>query len=273
LSGQKTLLARINAPNLDIGMTALFFGAVSLVLAVRPGPQRLLSLVPIPFQIFTGSRSPLVLTLLILPFALASGRLDANGRTRAGLSLKKSFLWAAIALGLFLLFANLISQENADVSARMTFLGDPGQLQEDKSTLGRIASLVAGFSVLISNPAGVPFSVVQLQTNMMYFGYPTFPHSTFLVILLIFGPFSPVVYYFILKPAFRLVKTKSPYLYCYLYFVVYSIIAGGIDPYFKPIFIYLAFFYLFLRSIREGLAAQPGSVDVVEAVPGFSSAR
>lgn len=240
---------RINAPNLDIGATALLLGGLSFLLAVRPGSQKYLSFLPIPLQVMTGSRAPLVLTLFLLPFALATtpSHLSASPTARRRPSGRKILLGCLVFV-LMLFVVKGLAGSGGETSGRMDFLGDPSQLQSDASTMGRLASIMAGLQVIITNPFGIPFSIVEMQVMMGRFGYPTFPHNNLLVWIILFGPFVLILIYTIIKYGIKIFNTKSPHRFCFAYFLIYSLIAGGIDVYLKQIFIYLIFFLIFVRS-------------------------
>tara|TARA_Y100001980_G_C14247684_1_gene93939 strand:+ start:67 stop:492 length:426 start_codon:yes stop_codon:yes gene_type:complete len=92
----------------------------------------------------------------------------------------------------------------------------------ESSIIGRLLSMIAGIKVLINNLFLVSFNSSSLVELTNYYGYPTFPHSHFLVILI----FSPLIGIIILINFIKLFfKTFSPF---YFYILISFIFYGGI---------------------------------------------
>lgn len=244
--GQKSINERINAPNLNFGDTSFLLGLFVILLALRPSRLKGFTTVPLLLQVMSGSRSTLVLTLGILPFAIATSSHKPNMHGR-GFSVIRVFLWSGLVLLILLASANLLSSQQTDVASRLNSLTNPSEIDSDASTLGRLASLAAGIQVLIFNPMGLPFSFIELQQMMNRFGYPTFPHNNLLSTLIVFGPFALILIFFFFRSGYRLFVQRSPIRFCFLYVAMYSLIAGGCPHKVKPIFIYLLVLLLFTR--------------------------
>ncbi|WP_296879683.1 O-antigen ligase family protein [Thomasclavelia sp.] len=101
-------------------------------------------------------------------------------------------------------------------------------LLADDSANGRIASIIAGFSVINQHPfVGQFFSTFYLQIKMQLFGYPTFPHSSIIWLYSVMGIFSFIIIFAYIRNFVRLVRIKSSYAYLFAYIIIRETISGG----------------------------------------------
>ena len=196
---------RFNAQNLDVGSTGLIFGFIFLVKIVY-FKWDIHAILCLFIVVLSGSRFCLLLTI--------------------GLFLTHSF-WNFKFWNLFV-YAFLISvilYFSTNVSDRI--LSSFTELQDvsstDKTSVGgRLLSIIVGIQVLLENFMNVSFSSVNLVFLMNKYGYPTFPHSYFLISLIYFPILSIFILFKLLK---RLHKFKNV---VNLYVIVSFVFYGGI---------------------------------------------
>lgn len=194
---------RFNAQNLDVGGTGMIFGLIFLTKVVHYKID-FFSASAFFILLLSGSRFCLMLTLLLFILNMFA----------------KFNFWYLILIALF---SSVILIFIPSISDR--YLGSIVDLQDvsEKSSIGgRILSIVIGFQVLVDSFFNVSLSSVNLVFLMNKFGYPTYPHSYFLISLIYF-PLLAI--YILVKLIMKLIKHKNiTNLYVLLVFIFY----GGI---------------------------------------------
>ena len=130
-----------------------------------------------------------------------------------------------------------------------------GSVNSDISILGRQASIEAGMKTLEENMMGLSNDYYDLQYWMLQYGFPTYPHSTLLASVLLWGPFCALfcTWYMCLL-FYQLHKYKSQMRYVLMFLIIVSIIWGGpilVEPQFAVILIYLSIAKIKLITLRN----------------------
>jgi hypothetical protein len=199
---------RFNAQNLDVGGTGMIFGLIFLIKIVYY-KMDFFSASAFFILLISGSRFCLMLTLLLYVLNIFT---NFNFRYLIIIALLSSVILIYIPSILDRYLSSIV--ELQDVSEKSSFGG-------------RILSLVIGFQVLVDNFFNVSLSSVNLVLLMNKFGYPTYPHSYFLISLIYFPLLA--IYIFV-KLIMKLTKHKNIInLYVLLIFIFY----GGVTYNYK----------------------------------------
>ena len=121
----------------------------------------------------------------------------------------------------------------------------------DDSFLGRSASLMAGIDVLVDNPLGISGYFINLQSEMIIRGYPTFPHSTLLSNYLLFGPVMLVFYFIWVKGVKNIYQKDRKYFWISVFYLISTIITGGPVMNFKVVFNLIISTYLIYKCYKK----------------------
>lgn len=175
--GMNKIEGRINAPYLDVGSTGVFYSILGLLYS----KSKLVHIAVFFVTLLSGSRIGLVLYLIL--FILIYKKSIPN------------YVFVLFGLGIFAFSGELI--RNLLRVSELTSIG------EDDSLLGRIASFKIGLSI---QEFGIgTLRSGELVSRMREGGYPSFPHSTFLVYLFIL----PIYVLLSFKSILRLVGTSQ----------------------------------------------------------------
>ena len=213
---------RFNAQNLDVGGTGMIFGLIFLIKIVYY-KMDFFSASAFFILLISGSRFCLMLTLLLYVLNIFT---NFNFRYLIIITLLSSVILIYIPSILDRYLSSIV--ELQDVSEKSSFGG-------------RILSLVIGFQVLVDNFFNVSLSSVNLVLLMNKFGYPTYPHSYFLISLIYFPLLA--IYIFV-KLIMKLTKHKNIInLYVLLIFIFY----GGVTYNYKVYALIFILLYIINR--------------------------
>jgi hypothetical protein len=213
---------RFNAQNLDVGGTGMIFGLIFLIKIVYYKLD-FFSASAFFILLISGSRFCLMLTLLLYVLNMFT---NFNFRYLIIIALLSSVILIYIPSILDRYLSSIV--ELQDVSEKSSFSG-------------RILSLVIGFQVLVDNFFNVSLSSVNLVLLMNKFGYPTYPHSYFLISLIYFPLLA--IYIFV-KLIMKLTKHKNIInLYVLLIFIFY----GGVTYNYKVYALIFILLYIINR--------------------------
>ena len=76
-------------------------------------------------------------------------------------------------------------------------------MESDSSVLGRSRSIGIGFKIIKEHPFGISGFFTNLQLETQKYGFPTFPHSTFLTYYILIGPIIAILIFYMLKLMLR----------------------------------------------------------------------
>jgi hypothetical protein len=213
---------RFNAQNLDVGSTGLIFGLIFLIKITyfKTDIYAVLSLIIV---ILCGSRFCLLLTIgLLLIHSLSNFKLSNL--------IVYLFLFSVI-------FYSLSGDLLERILSSFTEIQDVSST--DKTSVGgRLLSIITGIEVLLENFMNVSFSSVNLVFLMNKYGYPTYPHSYFLISLIYFPILSLFIFIKLIK---RLYKFKN---IVNLYIVFAFVFYGGITFNYKVYALILILLYI-----------------------------
>lgn len=244
---------RFNAQNLDVNTTGIVFSYYAVYLWLVKGRLSPWSILfPLAIILLTGARSPLIAVIAVCG-------LKFIGDIRK-LSARKIALIAGVLL-LGLLSPYLISLVPGINIDRFASLTSVSGIQDDDSFVGRTMSIAVGAEIVKDYPQGLNCSFLQLQSETVDRGFPTFPHSTVLCSYIQFGLLGIPFFIYLLVLLFRI--RKSPYRYVLYFFFFMEVVSGGAMINFKLYFFYFLMFMMMTYSIRES-----GAGKRTEALPG-----
>lgn len=125
-----------------------------------------------------------------------------------------------------------------------------GNFGEISSVSGRVLSILTGIDVLLQNPWGLSNDFFDLQRNIESSGYPTFPHSTALSMLLLWSsPIAIFCFAYILKLWASLWLAGRNYHSVILFLICMSVFWGG--PFLDYPFLFVLLFFVSLGVIER----------------------
>tara|TARA_B110000503_G_scaffold12539_1_gene17064 strand:+ start:7432 stop:8559 length:1128 start_codon:yes stop_codon:yes gene_type:complete len=192
---------RFNAQNLDVGSTGMIFGLIFLIKTVYFKTD-VFAILAFFILILSGSRFCLILTtflFLMHTFAFLNGR-----------------QLTVLVIGGFIIVAYVPMLSDRFLSS----ITEVQDISDTSSLGGRLLSIVVGWQVLLDSFFSVNFSSINLVVLMNKFGYPTYPHSYFLISLIYF-PFLAM--YVVGKFIIKVLKHRNvANLYVLLVFLGYG---------------------------------------------------
>lgn len=234
---------RYHASNLDVGGTGALCLLCIIYLYFSPMkktyryPLLLLSFIGL---ILSGSRADLGFAVAIIGYYFLKKIIHMLKRQKIKISLSTMYKVEIVALGIIIFsiwavtdmsqFLNRIGFERFEILISMA------TFSSDASVLGRFTSIQDGLDIITSNPIGISGYFINLQTEMMFRGFPTFPHSSLISGYILFGPIVLLLY--VIWGRF-LIKNRSynnKYFWIILYYMISTIIIGGPIVNFKIIF-------------------------------------
>lgn len=193
----------------------------------------------------TGSRSNLAFLLLIFTIYYAGN--IATGRWKRIGDKRFVVILIPVLLIIILLCINSSFVENN----RMVTTLSGESFEDDSSVLGRTASILAGFDIIQKHWWGISGFFVNLQREMTVRDFPTFPHSTFVALYILFGPIILALYYYWLILLWKMKnKLNNGYFWIIVYLIVSTIVYGGPIVNFKIYFEMMLATYLAARSTK-----------------------
>lgn len=249
---------RYNAPNMDVEATGVICGLATIFCLFNEEVYHryMLALIAFGGLILSGSRVNLLITLVVI--TLGSFRIVVNKRT-----FDRSFLvntificyiavFTLIGLGIAVSLFNIeIPFVNSDVVMRMIDAVSVNRMESDISVLGRSRSIDIGFKIIKDHPFGIAGFFTNLQLETRKYGFPTFPHSTFLTYYILLGPIIIVLIAWMVKLIFKAFKVDNMTFLEVLYLFVFFCISGGPIVSFKPIFFYILFLVIADRVVER----------------------
>lgn len=268
---------RFGAIGLSVGGSGFLYATylVYLVFSRELSPRSIFLMVLAFFGLMlTGQRTNMVFlglflvagTLIVVGnFLLRRGRSVQKNRIMflAGLQAATILLLGTIfyiyLLGFDLNNMSFIARAIAAVSEAFN-----GNIEKVSSVSGRVLSIVAGLQVITDQPLGLSNDFYDLQRNIQEKGYPTFPHSTLLsVILLWSSPIAFLVVLYIMNLLRRLSRNRSALIAPVLFVVVINVFWGG--PFLDYPILFIVIFFLSLalgNSVNLSPRFQSGGVSV-----------
>lgn len=249
---------RYHASNLDVGGTGtlcllciiyLYFSEMKNVYRY---PLILLSIIGL---ILSGSRSAVVFIIILMGYYLLKSLLQSLKKSTMKVHITTLYkIIVAVVLGSIIAifaFSNLSFIFTHIDLQRFEALLSVASASSDSSVQGRFTSIADAIDIIINNPLGISGYFVNLQTEMIMRGFPTFPHSSLLSNYILFGPIIFGVYfiwgYFLGKEK----KYNNKYFWIILYYTVSTIAFGGPTVNFKVIFAMILSTYLAFKSLRN----------------------
>lgn len=248
---------RYHASNLDVTGTGdlcvlcilyLFFSKIRNKYRY---PLLLLSFVGLALS---GARASFVFLCIIVVFYSIKYLLSDLKHRKIKYSDNTIYKIGIFALVIFLIYIGIFVNSNEILSyidySRFESLLFLQSFSEDSSFLGRTASLIAGIDVLVNNPFGISGYFINLQSEMIIRGYPTFPHSTLLANYLLFGPVILLFYFIWVKAVKNTYKRDKKYFWISIFYLISTIVTGGPIMNFKVIFNLLISTYLIYKCYK-----------------------
>lgn len=238
------LSGRYHSSNLDVGGTGTL--CVLCVLYIAFGNTKKwydfcfigLSVIGL---FLSGSRANLVFLILMLAISygyriiLTINRKENHVQRKRLLNRLLLSILAIVVLAIVII-TNYSTISNWILGSRFQFLFTSGSVRSDDSVLGRTASVIAGLDVIKNHPFGISGYFINLQQEVVMRGYPTFPHSTFISMYIIFGPVLLIIYVMWIKLLNKLRVIDIKYFLVILYLFISTSVYGGPIVNFKIVF-------------------------------------
>lgn len=263
---------RYNISNLDVGMTGTFCGiAFMLALFDRECRYRIFQMITSIVGIFiSGSRVNLVIftLILILGVIINTARMKSINKISWIRGLIISFCVLAVFIGVYI-YLNVTGTWtrliNGLLSSRMLSTFNSRSMESDSSFIGRSESLAAGLNIIKTYPGGISGYFINLQTETILRGFPTFPHSSLMDAYILFGPIILILLIYIICNLIRLYRISFHWFIALLYMLVFITISGGPIVNFKIIFFYGMILYITSEIISSGKDDEYEQVDLPSA--------
>ena len=213
--GLNKIEGRINAPYLDVGNTGVFYS----ILGLTYSNSKLVHALVFFVTLLSGSRIGLLLYIVLFLYNYVN----------------------RVPKYLFVLVVLMIVVYSGELIQNLLRVSELARINEDDSLLGRIASFKIGFNV---QEFGIgTLRSGELVSSMREGGYPTFPHSTFLVYLFIF----PLYVVLSLKSIFKLGQSSVMLMFVFL---IVFVLQGGLLTTFKSFGLSL-FIFLNVYNVKR----------------------
>lgn len=151
-------------------------------------------------------------------------------------------MWAITDMSQFL---NRIGFERFEILISMAAFSSDG------SVLGRFTSIQDGLDIITSNPIGISGYFINLQTEMMFRGFPTFPHSSLISGYILLGPIVLLLYIIWVRFLIKNRDYSNKYFWIILYYTISTVIVGGVIVNFKIIFTLVITTALAYKSLND----------------------
>ena len=242
---------RYNAVNLDVEGTGFLYCFYLLVLLIRKTKYS-----NFKFTVFflglilTGSRTALILFFIFLVFILLSSNHNFMKLTKIKPLTLFILLFIALTLILMIFFASNFDVLSTYFSGIDRFLDILNGT--DTSGDGRLRSIEAGFDILKKNYDGLDFGFIFLQKAVRFLGYPTFPHSYFLIYRILSGPIIFWLFMILtLKDIYSSFRKRNLSIALSLFFFCWLLITGSPLVNFKMVMIFIWSFDIIKGNLYE----------------------
>lgn len=237
---------RYNAPNMDVEATGVICGVAFVFCLFHTNiyHRYMLALIAFGGLILSGSRVNLLITVLAIVIGMFNGVIRKRGFKRSVLTNMIFFCYALTIILIVLvlitwIFGINISFLRSDIVKRMIDAASFFILESDSSVLGRSRSLEIGLKIVTAHPFGISGFFTNLQLETQKYGFPTFPHSTFITYYILIGPIIIFLIIWMLRLMFKAFKMDCASFLEIFYLFLFFCISGGPIVSFKPIFFYM----------------------------------
>ena len=242
---------RYNAPNMDVEETGVICGLAFIFCLFQKDicSRYILACAACGGLILSGSRINLLIALLVVAIG-AFGAVVSNRKIRRNRLINIALVGCGftIVLSAFLIAVYFlgvkISFGNSDIVDRMIKAMSFNSMESDSSVLGRSRSIGIGFKIVKEHPFGISGFFTNLQLETQKYGFPTFPHSTFLTYYILIGPIIAILIFYMLTLMTKCVNFNKAGALGTLYLLLFFCLSGGPIASFKPVFFYALFLYV-----------------------------
>lgn len=247
---------RYNAPNMDVEATGVICGLALIFCLFQKKISSRYILICVAFGglILSGSRTNLLIALLVVAIGVF-GVAISNRKTRKN-SLSNILLvicaFTLVLIAIFIaayFFGVKISFLNSDIFDRMIKTMSFNSIESDSSFQGRLRSINIGLKIINEHPFGISGFFTNLQLETQKYGFPTFPHSTFLTYYILVGPIVVVLIFYMLKLIIKNFKFNKASALGMLYLLLFFCLSGGPIVSFKPVFFYALFIFVVKTTV------------------------
>lgn len=241
---------RYNAPNMDVEATGVICGVAFIFCLFQKDicSRYILACAACGGLILSGSRINLLIVLLVVAIGVFNAAVSNRKIRRSslinialvgcGFTIVSAFLIAVYFLGVKISFGN------SDIVDRMIKAMSFKSMESDNSVLGRLRSIGIGFKIIEEHPFGISGFFTNLQLETQKYGFPTFPHSTFLTYYILIGPIIAILIFCMLKLMIKSLNFNKAGALGTLYLLLFFCLSGGPIASFKPVFFYALFLYV-----------------------------
>lgn len=228
---------RYNAVNLDVEGTGYLYCFYLLVILIKKPKYSNIKFVIFFFGLLlTGSRIALILLFMFCLLIFLSSHHDFTRLTKIKPLTLSIILFLVLIVILMVFFASKLDFISIFFSGIDRFFDIFNGT--DTSGDGRLRSIKAGFEIIKNNYSGLDFGFIFLQKAMRFLGYPTFPHSYFLIYRILSGPLIFWLFiFFMLKDICSSYRQKNLSIILLLFFFCWLLITGSPLVNFKMVMI------------------------------------
>lgn len=249
---------RYHASNLDVGGTGALCLLCIIYLYFSPikkkyrYPLLVLSFIGL---ILSGSRADIGFAVAIIGYYCLKKIIDILKGQKIKISISRIYK-AEIAVLSIMLFSMWAITDMSQFLNRIGFerfeiLISMAAFSSDGSILGRFTSIQDGLDIITSNPIGISGSFINLQTEMMFRGFPTFPHSSLISGYILLGPIVLLLYIIWVRFLIKNRDYSNKYFWIILYYTISTVIIGGPIVNFKIIFTLVITTALAYKSLND----------------------
>lgn len=251
--GLNKIIDRYNAPNMDVEATGVICGLFFIysLFDLKIKNRYIFAGIALVALVLSGSRINLLISISVLLLGMLLDRIK-NKKIKKK-TLNKILILAAlftISMLIVLLFDNQLLNK-LNFLDRMIGALSFNSMESDGSVLGRSRSITIGLEILKNNILGISGYFTNLQLETQQYGFPTFPHSTFLTYYLFLGPIVIAFLKYILDLLFNSINKEMVLFLGTLYIFLFLCLSGGPIISFKPIFFYAFFLHIVNKKIRS----------------------
>lgn len=249
---------RYHASNLDVGGTGALCLLCIIYLYFSPikkkyrYPLLVLSFIGL---ILSGSRADIGFAVAIIGYYCLKKIIDILKRQKIKISISMIYK-AEIAVLSIILFSMWAITDMSQFLNRIGFerfeiLISMAAFSSDASVSGRFTSIQDGLDIITSNPIGISGYFINLQTEMMFRGFPTFPHSSLISGYILLGPIVLLLYIIWVRFLIKNRDYSNKYFWIILYYTISTVIIGGPIVNFKIIFTLVITTALAYKSLND----------------------
>lgn len=173
----------------SVGMMCSYYVIYSLLLRHKDTGLYIKIAIAIVSMVLSGSRFSLLLVAVSIAVNFPIIFEGLSKRQKISILIVVSI----IAGCLIAILSNSVLQNKYEIISRMAGLFENNNMaeniNEDDSFLERLVSFTVGFEIIEDNCWGLTNSFIDVQTQTIYHGFFSFPHSTLMCYYLLWGPF------------------------------------------------------------------------------------